>query len=38
MDDFGTQKASPWGQEKLFQIIKLPLHQPTAIGGDHQLE
>jgi DNA replication protein DnaC len=21
MDDFGTQAASPWGQEKLFQII-----------------
>lgn len=40
MDDFGTQKASAWGQEKLFQIInyryvnRLPLVVTTNLSND----
>jgi DNA replication protein DnaC len=40
MDDFGTQKASTWGQEKLFQIInyryinRLPLVVTTNLSED----
>ncbi|RPJ26916.1 MAG: AAA family ATPase, partial [Chloroflexi bacterium] len=40
LDDFGTQNATPWAQEKLFQIInyryinKLPLVVTTNLGLD----
>jgi DNA replication protein DnaC len=40
MDDFGTQKASAWGQEKLFQIInyryinRLPLVVTTNLNEE----
>ncbi len=40
MDDFGTQKASSWGQEKLFQIInyryinRLPLVVTTNLSDE----
>ncbi len=36
LDDFGTQNATGWAQEKLFQIIELPVHQPAPTGSHHQ--
>lgn len=40
MDDFGTQNATPWAQEKLFQIINLRYinHLPLVITTNMLLE
>lgn len=40
MDDFGTQNATPWAQEKLFQIInhRYINHLPTVITSNLAME
>jgi DNA replication protein DnaC len=36
LDDFGTQNATSWAQEKLFQIVNFRYHQPSASGDNHK--
>jgi DNA replication protein DnaC len=40
LDDLGTESATPWAQEKLFQIFnhRYNAHLPTVVTTNHELE